>query len=413
MWKYKCKTQFLILVAAFCVGVLLMAFTFSNSAITSAGIVPPEVLSFMKSNIVLTYAMGGLVVAGIVNAVLISQMLIPISAWAPYLIFMLLFMMPDTMLMISTFLVIPMMIVTLYGWLSLRSSTLSSLRARKISNDEEIVRIYQIHHQLLPEYKELAIKCRKQIDRISLIYALGIVAIFCIMFFINNIWILVLALLFYMMAFNALLRYRAQCFIPITKLLYENCDPQACFSAIVYYSTKRNKIKLTQKSLLAQCLIYMDDPELAQDILITYPRKDAASTLTYWSLMGYIDYMLKDEAALIRCKEEASKVRMNFGPTGVMIRSEEIASIENKIRLMNGDFNECKKYYLASLKHSPFPFQQVDASYYIALISFVQEDYNIAKMYFEKVVELGNTMYFVKKAESYLTKINNLNLDAE
>ncbi len=27
MWKYKCKTQFLILVAAFCVGVLLMAFT--------------------------------------------------------------------------------------------------------------------------------------------------------------------------------------------------------------------------------------------------------------------------------------------------------------------------------------------------------------------------------------------------
>jgi len=219
--------------------------------------------------------------------------------------------------------------------------------------------------------------------------------------------------LFYMMAFNALLRYRAQCFIPITKLLYENCDPQACFSAIVYYSTKRNKIKLTQKSLLAQCLIYMDDPELAQDILITYPRKDAASTLTYWSLMGYIDYMLKDEAALIRCKEEASKVRMNFGPTGVMIRSEEIASIENKIRLMNGDFNECKKYYLASLKHSPFPFQQVDASYYIALISFVQEDYNIAKMYFEKVVELGNTMYFVKKAESYLTKINNLNLDVE
>ena len=110
MWKYKCKTQFLILVAAFCVGVLLMAFTFSNSAITSAGIVPPEVLSFMKSNIVLTYAMGGLVVAGIVNAVLISQMLIPISAWAPYLIFMLLFMMPDTMLMISTFLVIPMML---------------------------------------------------------------------------------------------------------------------------------------------------------------------------------------------------------------------------------------------------------------------------------------------------------------
>lgn len=413
MWKYKCKSQFFILLASFFVGVLLMFFTFSNSILLSSGVLPAEVIDFMQSNIVLTYISGGLAAAGIVNAVLISQMLIPLNSWAPYLIFLLLFIAPEYVLMISTFLVIPMLILTLYGWLSLRKQTQDSLRESHISGDEEIVRIYQIHHTLDPAYKDLAKKCRSAIDRVTAIYILGIVAIFCIMVFVSNIWVLLVALMFYMLAFNALLRYRSQCFIPITRLLYEQCDPEACFSAIVYYSTKRGKIKLAQKSLLAQCLIYMDDPELAQDVLITYPRKDPASVLTYWSLMGYIDYMLKDEDALIRAKEEASKVRFNFGPTGVMIRSEEIASIENKINLMNGDFNACKKFYLNALKRSPFPFQQVDASYYIALIGFVQEDYRIAQMYFQKVVQLGNKMYFVPKAENYLNKIENMNLEEE
>lgn len=413
MWKYKCKSQFFVLLISFFAGVLLMAFTFSNSAIMNADILPAEVISFMKSNIVLTYVAGGMTVAGIVNVILITQMLMPLSQWAPFMIFAMLFIAPDYVFIASIVLVIPMMILSLYGWLSLRSNMTREMRSRKISDEQEIVRIYQIHHALLPEYKEMAIACRKNVERVSAIYALGIVAIFCIMLFVNNLWILIIALFFYMMAFNALLRYRTSCFIPITKLLYEKCDPEACASAIIYYSTKGKKIRLTQKALFAQCLIYMNDPELAQDVLITYPRKDPASALTYWSLMAYIDYLLKDEEALERAEEEASRVRLNFGPTGVMIRSEELASIKNKVNLMNGDFNECKKFYLNALKRSPFPFQQADASYYIALISFVQEEYKVAKMYFEKVVQIGNKLYFVKNAKAYLDKIDNMDLSDE
>ena len=122
--------------------------------------------------------------------------------------------------------------------------------------------------------------------------------------------------------------------------------------------------------------------------------------------------MLKDEEALNRCKEEAQSVRLNYGRAGVMIQSEEMASIENKIHLMDGDFNTCKKYYLQGLQRARFAFQQDDSCYYIALISFVEEDYKLARMYFEKVIEIGNRMYFVEKAKSYLEKIDAINPEA-
>ena len=76
---------------------------------------------------------------------------------------------------------------------------------------------------------------------------------------------------------------------------------------------------------------------------------------------------------------------------------------------MDGDLNTCKKYYLQGLQRASFPFQQVDSCYYIALISFVEEDYKLARLYFEKVLELGNRMYFVKKAKNYLDKIEKIN----
>ena len=58
-----------------------------------------------------------------------------------------------------------------------------------------------------------------------------------------------------------------------------------------------------------------------------------------------------------------------------------------------------------------FPVQKVDAAYCIGLISFVEEDYVVAKTYLEKVIQIGNKMHFVSKAEHYLSKINDMNLE--
>lgn len=427
MWKYRCKSHLISLIVAFAVGVGLSVIVFSRGIDISSDIFSSslsslsgadtqaidQVLKYLQNNMWILYMGDGLLISGIINVIYIGQYLTVRFNISPWIVMCIIFFLPEYMIYIGTILVIPAFIVCIYGMLSLRSSISKERREFNFSSDDELVRMYEIHHKLDESYKELAKSCRKNVRKLTSIYALGIVALFVILFVVNNIMLLAVLLMFYLFAFNLVLRYRAVSLLPITKLLYEDCNPEACASAIIYYSTNRKgHTRLTQHTLLAQCLIYLNDPELAQDVLISYPRKDAASSLQYWSLMSYIDYMLKDEEALNRCKEEAQSVRLNYGRAGVMIQSEEMASIENKIHLMDGDFNTCKKYYLQGLQRARFAFQQVDSCYYIALISFVEEDYKLARMYFEKVIEIGNRMYFVEKAKSYLEKIDAINPEA-
>lgn len=423
MWKYRCKSHLIAMSVAFVVGLALSAVVFSSgvdlnsdmfsSALSQAPGVNTEalnqVLAYLQNNMWILYLGDALLISGIINIIYIGQYVTARFNISPWIIMFLIFFLPEYMIYIGTLLVIPAFIVCIYGMLSLRSSISKERREFNFSNDDELVRMYKIHHNLDESYKELAKTCRKNVRKLNGIYALGIVALLVILILINNMLLLAVLLMFYLFAFNLVLRYRAVSLLPITKLLYEDCDPEACASAIIYYCTNsKGHTRLKQHTLLAQCLIYLNDPELAQDVLISYPRKDAASSLQYWSLMSYIDYMLKDEDGLARCKEEAQSIRLHYGRAGIMIQSEEMAAIENKIHLMDGDFNTCKKYYLQGLQRANFPFQQVDSCYYIALISFVEEDYKLARMYFEKVLEIGNRMYFVEKAKNYLAKIDKI-----
>ena len=408
---------------AFVVGLALSAVVFSSgvdlnsdmfsSALSQAPGVNTEalnqVLAYLQNNMWILYLGDALLISGIINIIYIGQYVTARFNISPWIIMFLIFFLPEYMIYIGTLLVIPAFIVCIYGMLSLRSSISKERREFNFSNDDELVRMYKIHHNLDESYKELAKTCRKNVRKLNGIYALGIVALLVILILINNMLLLAVLLMFYLFAFNLVLRYRAVSLLPITRLLYEDCNPEACASAIIYYCTNsKGHTRLKQHILLAQCLIYLNDPELAQDVLISYPRKDAASSLQYWSLMSYIDYMLKDEDGLSRCKEEAQSIRLHYGRAGVMIQSEEMAAIENKIHLMDGDLNTCKKYYLQGLQRATFPFQQVDSCYYIALISFVEEDYKLARLYFEKVLEIGNRMYFVEKAKNYLAKIDKI-----
>lgn len=374
-------------------------------------------IEFIKNNTTLVILSGGMSVAGIVN--ILRLMVLATEQWniSPVLVLILLIFMPEIFLYLGTLLVLPALIVCIIGMISLHNQKNKEYHDVKMSDENELIRIYQIHHPLNEEVKPLAKSCQKIMDRISFAYILGLIGIASIVLLISNIWIVAIAFVFYMFAFNVLIRYRNSAMIPIISLLYEKCDPEACASAIIYFSTRRNKVRLKQHTLFAQCLIYMDDPELAQDVLVHFSRKDRASNLLYWSLMSCIYYLLKDEESLVRCKEEVNKLDSHnrFGVVRVVIENKELAAIQNKIDLMNGDLNTCKKYYLNSLHYLPHPFQQVDANYYIALISFVQKDYPVADLYFKRVVANGNKMCFVKKAQDYLSKLEqmDINLDDE
>ena len=422
MWKYRCKSHLIALVVAFLFGVVISTIVFASGVNISSDIfssslssvpgvdtkVIKEALSYLQQNMWILYVGDGMLVAGIINVIYLGQYISSRFNISPWIIMCLIFFLPEYMVYIGAILVVPSIIVCIYGIVTLRSSISKERREYNFTNDDELVRLYKIHHHLDESYKELANTCRKNVRKLTGIYGLGIVALLVILMMVNNVWLLMILIMFYLFAFNLVLRYRSVSLLPITKLLYEDCNPEACASAIIYYCTNaKGHIRLSQHTLLAQCLIYLNDPELAQDVLISYPRKDSASSLQYWSLMSYIDYMLKDEDALARCKEEAKNIRLHYGRAGVMIQSEEMASIENKIHLMDGDLNTCKKYYLQGLQKAHFAFQQVDSCYYIALISFVEEDYKLARLYFEKVVEIGNRMYFVEKAKNYLEKIDS------
>ena len=422
MWKYRCKSHLIALVVAFLFGVVISTIVFASGVNISSDIfssslssvpgvdtkVIKEALSYLQQNMWILYVGDGMLVAGIINVIYLGQYISARFNISPWIIMCLIFFLPEYMVYIGAILVVPSIIVCIYGIVTLRSSISKERREYNFTNDDELVRLYKIHHHLDESYKELANTCRKNVRKLTGIYGLGIVALLVILMMVNNVWLLMILIMFYLFAFNLVLRYRSVSLLPITKLLYEDCNPEACASAIIYYCTNsKGHVRLSQHTLLAQCLIYLNDPELAQDVLISYPRKDSASSLQYWSLMSYIDYMLKDEDALARCKEEAKNIRLHYGRAGVMIQSEEMASIENKIHLMDGDLNTCKKYYLQGLQKAHFAFQQVDSCYYIALISFVEEDYKLARLYFEKVVEIGNRMYFVEKAKNYLEKIDS------
>ena len=133
----------------------------------------------------------------------------------------------------------------------------------------------------------------------------------------------------YFFAFQYIVRYRHDLSIPMLSL-YDQCDPQACASALIYYSKQGRHYRLQQRTVLAQCLIYMDEPEMAQDVMVAYPRKDRPSNLLYWSIMSYIYYLLKDETSLERCKEEIENIRVGRASAGVIVLDKELKAVNNK-----------------------------------------------------------------------------------
>lgn len=377
------------------------------------GVIPAEVIQLYTRYPVILYIGGGLATAGICNVFLLGNVVMNQFGLSPIFFFLIMMMFPTYVIMIGILAVPVMLAVSLYGWISLSLSNKGRMRQKNLSSDEEIIRIYKIHHPLMEEYKDMAVQARKTIRKISWIYSLGIVAVFCVMFFIDNLFVSIIAIFLYMFAFQYLTRLKNQCFMPISNLLYVDCNPEACMSALIYYCQRgKDRYKLSNQALMANCLIYMDDPSLAQDVLISYPRASYSSSMNYWSLMAYTYYLLKDRQGLERCKEAIDQMRPSMGQMGVMIKSEQQQAVDNKINLMNRDFTACKQYYLDRLKKSPAPLQQADCYYYIALISFVQEDYPIAEMYFEKTIKIGNKLYFVRNARNYLEKIQAMGIDS-
>lgn len=414
MWRYRCKTHLISMVIGFVVGCILAFIALSQHMSVYASLYPSELLTFIQQNPVIFYASSGLTIAGIINIIRLMELASEKWNISPFLLILVMVFVPEVFLIVGTLLVLPVVVICVVGMVQLKWGKNGSFESGKMSPDEELVRMIALHHPLHEDVKELADTCRKNDRRIQFTYYLGLVAILFVIFLVSNIWLLIVTFLIFFFAFNILFRYRSSNTLPIVSLLYDQCDPERCVSAIIYYSTHGKKVHLKMHTLLAQCLIYMDEPELAQDILARFPKKDKGNVIQYWTLMSYIYYLMKDEKSIERCKEELSKVSSRgMTMTGIGFTGQEMASVQNKLDLMNGELNTSRKYYLRNLQMAHFAFQQVDASYYIGLISFVEKDYPLADVYFKRVVAMGNTMNLVAKAQGYLDKLSGMDIDPE
>lgn len=409
MWKYKCRSQLLSLILAFVAGFAMTFFLNSDEMFLEMmeGTLPNEVMSIFVSNPWIIGVSSGIGFMGLLNVFLLIS-LISVANTGLLLMFALIaIMMPDYAIMIGVLAIPVTLVLNIYGWVSLRMTEKKNLAKANIKGDDDIVRAFLEHHQLDPEYEAIANEAKASVKKINFALVLGLIAEFCALFFFQNLIISMILVFFCVMGIQYLQRIRAASLNNISAILINECNPEGCLSALIYFGKKGNHYKLKNRALCAQCLIYLNEPELAQQVLIEFPKSNVTNVMAYDSLMGYIYYMLKDEEGLNRVKNEMESVRAGTGSMMMMIKTEELGAIQNRISLMKGDFNTCKKYYLNLLKRSVSNLQRSDCSYYIALISFVQEDYVVAKMYFEKVLQTGNKLYFVNNAKNYLSKIEN------
>lgn len=412
MWKYNCKRQLLILFGAFLIGFLTTYFFSSSELFWSMAkdMLPADVLKSVMEQPLLISLAGGIGLMGMANVITVANVVSAYYSGSIFIVLMFLMFMPDWVVLIGILSLPLTIIVWIYGWATLNRSTSKALRQADITGDDEIVRIYTIHHPLDESYKALGENVRRTMRTIRFAFVLGLVAIGCSLVFIDNFWILILLLTVCMVAMQFLSRVRMQAFNSIAMLLYQECNPEACMSALLYYSKRGSHYKLANRALMASCLIYLDEPELAQDVLIAYRRPNFSDQLQYYLLMGSIYYQLKDESGVQRCIDAVEKMRFPRGQMGMMMKDSQLSMLENKLNLMHGDFNESKKYFLMSLKASTSRLQSAECAYYIALISFVQQDYVLAKMYFEKTISQGGSLYYVENAQNYLAKIQQSHL---
>lgn len=411
MWKYECKRHLLYITMGVVIGALIFGVLgWQREALISTMEMVTKDKTILN-NPALPYLTGALAIGGLVNGLLLTFQLMQ-RFNINYLIFMMIFFLAsELIIMAGVFLLLPAYVVCIYGWLTVPNrSKKRMLDKNSVSGVQEVERVYRLHHHF-DESSEIYGKNAWSIMlRVNILYFSGILALFLVLLYVDDLFIVMAAGLLYMVLFFQLTKYKNKALQPIISLLYDHCDPEACASAIFALAKKAHKKKnfpLTQQ--LAQCMVYLNDPHLAIDVLVTSTQTRNGFLYPYHTLMAYAYYQLGDESMVKHHLEECEKSGKGgmAGPMG-MFRQQALESIQNKLNLMQQDFRKAQTFYRQSLQNGGMMFQQVDAHYYLGLMAFVEQDLREAETHFRFVQEYGNHMYFKEKADTFMKTIETL-----
>lgn len=416
MWKYQCKRHLI----AVLIGMVVGLFVFHDMSKTmivdvlaqvqAQGFNDPEMVAIMKSDTMI-YVMGMLCGGGMINTFLLIYYLM--QRFNPLVLFLaMIFINPvvDIALAVGVIGLIPAIIVCIYGILTTPNrGKHKQFEKIQVSSVSEIERVYRLHHAYLDEYEGMAKRLFMTNISITVLYALGVLTLI-LSFNINNYAISMMVLFAYIIILFYVIKKKNENVQPIVTLLYEQCNPEACASAIFALAKKMHAKKyFPLGQYLAQCMIYMNDPHLAIDVLACTKRNNVNLTMAYHSIMAYANYQLGDESEVRRHYDECEKLNVRgVNSPLAMVKQQYLQSIENKLNLMDKDFEKSRTFYQQALDTTTMEFQKVDFRYYLGLIAFVQEDIWEAKTQFEYVTAHGNGMYFVEKARKFLMMIDQI-----
>lgn len=415
MWKYQCKRHLGILLIAFLAGAVLMGAMGYQQDLVIETVKQWSFDTTLLSSPYIYYIVGGISLAGIMNGMMLSLYVIQ-KFNIPYIFALFILVLLSSIVAgIGVIALLPSVVVAIFGWITIPNrGKHKALTKNSITNVVEVERVYRLHHTYVEDTDALAKKAWFSILRINIIYIVGILGIILVFLYVKQFMIMLAAMILYSMLFIQLAKLKNQAIQPIIALLYEDCNPQACASAIFALAKKARKKKtFPMPQHLAQCMIYLNDPHLAIDILATCNQSKGNFIFAYHSLMAYAYYQLGDESMVKYHYEQCDKatIRINNGPM-LIIKKQCLDGIQNKLDLMQKNFGSARKFYQTALTNVGFEFQRVDFKYYLGLIAFVNRDLDDAQDAFEYVRTHGGSIYYVEKAKSFLEIINKANAEA-
>lgn len=417
MWKYQCKRHLLLVLGGMLVGVVL----FHDVSVAALAHVMesfkdyPEVIGYLKADY-MPYIASLLYGGGMVNAFLLIYYLMQrYNAMLLLLALLILNPLMDAAFYIGVIGLFPCIAVCIYGILTMPNhGKHKAFEKNQVNTVTEIERVYRLHHTYREEYEAMAKKVWLTNLAVSAIYALGVFGMVMIILYVEEFSIMLIAVVLYTFILFGMIRKRNEIMQPIISLLYESCDPEACASvifALARRSYARRSFPLGQ--YLAQCMIYLNDPHLAIDVLACTKHTNVNTMLPYHSIMAYANYLLGDESEVRRHYEQCEAIAIKgMNSPLAAIKQQYLESISNKLDLMKQDFDKSRKFYTNAIEMTTFEFQRIDFKYYLGLIAFVQKEYMEARSQFSYVAARGNGLYFVEKAKNFLEMIEKLDQDA-
>lgn len=354
MWKYECKKHLIYTLIATVAGAILFGvFGFGKEAILLAlqsveettGMAANEYAYFVENSLYLAL-FGAFYIGGFVNGLLLVFALNR-RFQLNYIIILALFLLGgDLILLAGSLLLIPTIIVCLYGMLTIPNrKERSKLKEAQISSTDELKRNFELHYTMDAYGEKVGKEAAGNIIKIAILNALAIGIYLMVIVYVASTMVVLVAGAILMMLLFLINQMHAKAMAPVVNLLYDQCQPQACASAIFAIAKKLHRKKSLPLAIqFAESMLYLNDPHLCIDALSMQKMQKGHAFITYHTLMAEAYYLLGDQMMVKSHYEQVEEMKEHSAINPLLVQ-QVLETIQNRLHMMNQDFESVRRYY--------------------------------------------------------------------